>query len=381
MALGGAQRLLLDQATWFHSRGHRVLAAFIYDKEGLQQSWSKQLGFQLLTLSSVGPSAGALGKTVGLIGGLVRLWSLLRRERPDVMVTFTYDSNILALPVAWLTGTPARIATHHGIIEGFPRLAERFHAALVNAGVASVLVNVSRKVLEQAALAGIRRERMTVIPNGIPPGEPADSDRFDVRRELGIGTGQLLLLSVGRLVYQKGHEYLIQAVRAIVDQFPIVQVAICGEGPLHEQLQSQIERLSLGDHIHLLGNRMDVGRLLAGADGFVLPSRWEGLPVALLEAMERGLPVIATRVEGVEEVIQGRHQGLLVPPEDARALAAALKEMLSSEKLRREMGEGARARVREAYTVDIMCEKYLSLMQRLLAQRLPGHRLPSERVK
>lgn len=371
MALGGAQRLLLDQGRWFHAHGHRVEAAFLYDKEGLERLWQGGSDFPLRALSRT-KSSGAAGKGVGLLVGLFRLWGLLRKGKFDVVETFTYDSNLLALPLAWLAGVPVRIATHHGIIEGFPRLIERLHSGLVNAGLASILVNVSRKVLEQAAAAGIRREHMTVIPNGIPPSRSKRVHGPGARLELGIKKNEVLILSVGRLVYQKGHEYLIQAMQSLVQDFRQARIVICGEGPLRKQLEAQIDRLSLGGLVQLVGNRMDIDRILDGADIFALPSRWEGLPVALLEAMDSGLPVVATRVEGVEEVIHNGAHGLLVPPEDARALAEALRALLAAPNLRRRLGKAAQARMRESYTTDIMCEKYLALMQNLLQSRHPS---------
>jgi len=278
MALGGAQRLLLDQARWFDGHGHRVVAAFLYDKQGLAHEWSAGLGFPLLTLSSIGSSQNLFKKVGGAIAGLARLWSLLRGGRFDVVESFTYDSNLLALPLAWMAGGAVRIATHHGIIEGFPRLMERLHSGLVNVGIASILVNVSRKVLEQAAGAGIRREHMTVIPNGIPPGDGNRANDPALRHELGIRADETLIISVGRLVYQKGHEYLIQAMQDIVRAFPLAKTIIFGEGPLRGQLEAQIDRLAIADAVQLPGNRTDIERLLRSADIFVLPSRWKDCP-------------------------------------------------------------------------------------------------------
>ena len=341
MALGGAQRLLLDQAQWFHAHGHRVTAAFFYDKQALSKTWSAAAEYPLFTLTRIASSGGWAAKAMALLAAMASLWRLLRREKFDVVESFTYDSNLLALPLAWLAGVPVRIATHHGIIEGFPRVLERLHSSLVNIGLASILVNVSRKVLEQAAAAGIRREHMTVIPNGIPPAQLVLNQRPETRMELGLAQDGILVLSVGRLVYQKGHEYLIQAMPAVVRHFPAVQAVICGEGPLRSQLETQINRLDLEAHVHLLGNRMDIVRYLCAADIFVLPSRWEGLPVALLEAMAAGLPVVATRVEGVEEVVQGDDQGRLIPPEDARALTESVLALIRDPEGRRHMGVAA----------------------------------------
>jgi len=319
---------------------------------------------------------GFFARGCALIAGLLRLWTLLRRGRFDVIETFTYDSNLLALPLAWLAGVPVRIATHHGMIEGFPRAIERFHCWLVNIGIASVLVSVSKKALEQAAKAGTRRERMIVIQNGIVPSRANLAEVSMTRREIGLDDGDIFLLAVGRLVYQKGHEFLISAMTSVLTMFPRAKVVICGDGNLHKALEAQIARLRLVESVLLLGNRTDIDRFLSSANIFVLPSRWEGLPVSLLEAMGMGLPVIATRVEGVEEVVQDGVQGLLVPPEDSAALAAALGELIGQPELRQTMALAARKRIEESYTADIMCEKYLRVMLELMAT----HGTPAERA-
>ncbi|MFN2121626.1 MAG: glycosyltransferase, partial [Anaerolineales bacterium] len=311
MAIGGAQRVLLDQARWFRAHGHRVTAVFFYDKEGLHSAWQESAGMPLLTMTRL-RDQGLISKARALSQGLFRLWSLLRREHFDVVETFTYDSNLLALPLAWLAGVPVRIATHHGMIEGFPRALERLHWWLMNAGVASIVVSVSTKALEQAAKMGAERHRMIVIQNGIVPASPDHSSGNSIRAELRVAKDDVLLLSVGRLVYQKGHEFLVRAMPGILGRHPRVKAVICGEGTLRGALQAQIAELRLEDSVLLTGNRPDIGRFLNTADIFVLPSRWEGLPVALLEAMAVGLPVVATHVEGVEEVVQNGTQGLLV---------------------------------------------------------------------
>jgi glycosyltransferase involved in cell wall biosynthesis len=365
MAIGGAQRVLLDQARWFSAHGHRVTAVFFYDKEGLHGAWQQGTGLPLLTMTRL-EGQGLISKARALIQGILNLWRLLRRENFDVIETFTYDSNLLALPLAWLAGIPVRIATHHGMIEGFPPRLERLHAWLVNVGVATVLVSVSTKALEQAAKAGAKRERMIVVQNGIVPASPDRSSSNGVRHEMGVAEDDVLLLSVGRLVYQKGHEFLIRAMPSVLGRHPQAKAVICGEGTLRGALRAQIAELRLEDSVFLAGNRPDIDRFLNTADIFVLPSRWEGLPVALLEAMAVGLPVVATHVEGVEEVIENGDQGLLVPPEDAEALAAALIELIGGGEARRRMGDAARRRIKEFYTVDIMCGKYLRLMSDLM---------------
>jgi len=121
MAIGGAQRVLLDQARWFHERGHRVRVFFIYDKEGFHRKWQDVSDFPIHDLKAFQKDANIFRNWYWLFKGMFGLWGLIHRERFDVIETFTHDSNILGLPLAWMVGIPVRIATHHGTIDGFPR--------------------------------------------------------------------------------------------------------------------------------------------------------------------------------------------------------------------------------------------------------------------
>jgi glycosyltransferase involved in cell wall biosynthesis len=130
-------------------------------------------------------------------------------------------------------------------------------------------------------------------------------------------------------------------------------------------LESQIVALNLKDSVKLFGNRGDVIRFLAIADIFILPSRWEGLPIALLEAMSAGLPVVATSVEGVEEVVNPVEHGWLVPVEDSCAIAEAIIDLLRHPEKRRVMGLSSRRRIERDFSIDRMCNQYLDIMLRL----------------
>ena len=381
MATGGAQKVLLDQAHWFHQRGHKAFAVFIYDKEGLRSRYQAASDFPVIDLKAFQLGRGWMVNGILLVKGLFSLWGLLRREKIDVIETFTHDSNLLALPVAWLARVPVRIATHHGVIEGFPRWRERLHAWMVNHNIAHKLVTVSEKTRQIALAEGVKAERISVIQNGIAPLPFEGGRRFEactewrqwrhrsVREEIGIGVDDLFLLSVGRLCYQKAHEVLVSAMPAVLQEFPNAKVGICGDGVLRKNLETQIKALGLDDSVKLFGMQNNVAKFLFSADVFVLPSRWEGLPIALLEAMSAGLPVIATKVEGVDEVVtQGVH-GLFAPVDDADALAQVILQLLRDPPMRARMGSAAKQRVNEMYSLNRMGEQYLTLMLRLLRER------------
>lgn len=370
MAVGGAQRVLLDQASWFEARGHRVAAVFFYDKQGLQGRWQAGSGFPIHNLEAYNPNASSFRNFFLLLRGLFRYWILLRREHFDVVETFTPDSNLLGLPPAWLAGVPVRVATHHGMLKDIPRWREKAHTWIVNHNIANILVAVSAGARQRALKEGVAPDRVSLIPNGIVPVSSKDVDRPDIRKSIGVGEDDIFLISVGRLVYQKAHEFLIAAMPEVLKDAPNIQVGICGDGPLRSQLEMQIRSLGLAKSVKLLGTFDSVVNFLAAADIFVLPSRWEGLPMALLEAMNAGLPVVATRVEGVDEVVRDGEHGLLVPVEDAGALSQAILLLVHQPETRQRMGIAARQRIQRTYTTDRMCSQYLARFHRIYQSAL-----------
>ena len=362
MAIGGAQRGLFDQARWFHSHGCKVMVAFFYDKEDLHETWSHTVDFPVIDFE-VYERGDSLPRQAGrLLRGLWRLWLLLVRERFDVVETFTHDGNLLGLPLAWLRRVPVRLATHRGKIEAFPKWRQRLHNLLTNTGMASTLIAVSEQTRQLAIDEGVRPDRITVIPNGVTPLDTSSLNRGECRAALGLAQEDIFLLSIGRLTYQKGHEYLVQAMSQVIQRFPNARAGICGEGPLHAQLQSQIRELGLSDHVRLLGARADVSPILGSADIFVLPSRWEGLSRALMEAMAAGIPVIATRVDGIKDLITDGVHGLLVPSEDPGSLEASILQLLERPQMRKQMGAAAREHVLRVHSTDTMCQMHYDLI-------------------
>lgn len=363
MAVGGAQKLLLEQALWFQSHGHKVTVLFFYDRDNLHEKWTKTYPFEIYNLEAFDKKAGGLRSFPKLLIGLLKLWRILKQGKCDAVITFTHDSNLLGLPLAWLAGVRSRIGTHLGEIRGMSKWRDGLHTFLVNSGVIQTLVASSARTRINAIEVGVRSKRITTIYNAIMPFDVSNIDRETVREKLGLKVDEIFFLAVGRLVYEKGHEFLVQAMAEVAKKDSRAIAGICGAGPLHDQLLAQIETLNLQGRMRLLGQWDDIPELLAASDVFVLPSRWEGLPMALLEGMMAGLPVIATRVEGVDEVVQPGVHGLLVPLESPAELAQAILQLLRSPQDRRLMGGAARERVLNSYTTDRMCEAYLQVIE------------------
>lgn len=369
MAVGGAQKLLLEQAQWFYERGYHTTVVFFYDRDNLSEKWKQTHPFEIQNLEAFDKKAGGFRNAPTLLGGLLKLWRILKRGHFDAVIAFTHDSNLLGLPLAWLAGIPARVGTNLGEIRGMSKWRENLHMLLVNRGIIQMLVASSARTRNNSMAAGVDPQKITTIYNAIMPFDVSHIDRESARRKLGLQKDDIFFVAVGRLVYEKGHEFFINAMSQVAKEDARAVAGICGAGPLRDPLQTQIERLNLPERVKLLGQWDSIPELLAAADVFVLPSRWEGLPMALLEGMMAGLPVIATRVEGVDEVVQHGVQGLLVQPESSDELARAILQLLRSPQDRQRMGAAARERVLQSYTTDRMCEAYLRTIERIPGEK------------
>lgn len=238
----------------------------------------------------------------------------------------------------------------------------RQHAA----GVALVdrIVCVSGAVAASFASAGIAKDRLIVIRNGLWDRPPARS-RATVRAVLGADASQPLVLTAARFTPQKGHAVLIDALPVVLARHPALRVWLAGHGPLENDLRREVEKRGLGPVVHFLGQRGDVPDLLAAADLFVLPSRFEGLPLAALEAMAASRPVVATRVGGTDEAVLDGVTGRLVEPGDPEALGAAIAASLACPEMAARFGAAGRARFLGAFTASRMADETARLYDRL----------------
>jgi glycosyltransferase involved in cell wall biosynthesis len=231
--------------------------------------------------------------------------------------------------------------------------------------VVAVSADVRRSLLEDLHLDAAMARRFVVVPNGVvlPPLLPVES-RMELRSRYGVPREVPLILGAGRLTEQKDFATLVEAAAFLRKQRPDFRILVAGEGELRTSLQDRIAELALGDRMRLPGNVTGLGDLMQAADVFVLPSRWEGLPLVLLEALAAGLPVVATRIRGVTEVIQDGVQGRLVPPGDGAALAAVLEELLEDSRVRANLSQAGRRLVRDAYSFDRVAERLGDIYRR-----------------
>lgn len=233
---------------------------------------------------------------------------------------------------------------------------------MINSVITDRLVVVAQRVRDDAIAEGVRPDRIVEIANGVVLPRIGAGDTRRLRDILDVMETDQILLSVGRLRYQKAHSVLLRAFHRVLAQFPNTVMLIAGDGVLRTELEAEAEFLRIAERVKFLGVRHDIPELLSLADLFVFPSRFEGMPNAVLEAMSYGLSVIATAVQGVDEVIRQGENGLLVPLEDPLALSDAILRLLGDPAERRRLGVAARHTIENGYTVDNMCRQYEALL-------------------
>jgi glycosyltransferase involved in cell wall biosynthesis len=231
---------------------------------------------------------------------------------------------------------------HLPYLVSHPRKRRAYHSAIEDV---DRLIAVSDGLRWTYERIGVPPERFATVPDGVAPLARRMS-RKEARRALGLGPDQHVVLTIGRLTHMKGQWHLIDAVPDLAARFPGLTVVLLGDGPLRDSLAKRAAALGVVGNVCFPGHRPDARRLLAAADVFVLPPRHEGMPLVALEAMEAGLPVVASRVIGSTEVVDDGVTGALVRPGDPEALAAAIGRLLADTALHRRQGPQAGAGTR-----------------------------------
>jgi glycosyltransferase involved in cell wall biosynthesis len=304
------------------------------------------------------------------------LYSLLRNERVDVVHAHKFGSNVWGTLLGRLAGVPVVIGHEHGSAlprESLRRFLER---NLIVRG-ADALVAVSPAVRRDLIEAErVDPSKVVLVPSGIPA-RPLGSERA-LRDELGIQPADPVVGAVGGLRPEKGLDVLVEAAAALARRHPRLKVLIAGEGPERGRLQAKIEGLELQETVIMLGIRSDVPDVLAALDVAVLSSDYEGSPLALMEYMAAGKPVVASNVGGVPDMIEHEVSGLLVPPRDPPRLAAAIHRLLRDEQGAAEMGGRGRVRQRQEFDIEVMVRTVERLYEDLYARKR-GAELASRR--
>jgi len=361
MGMGGADSQLLSAARVMLARGHDVIIV------------------SLTPLGPMGEQARGLGiRTESLEmprglpdpRGLLRLARLVRAWRPDVVHSHMVHANLLARALRLIAPVPALVSTIHNIYEG-GRL--RMAAYRLTNGMVDHMTIVSQAAADRFIRDRIVPARLlTVVPNGVdteqirnvPPGT-----RPSLRRTLGV-EGRFVWLAVGRFEVAKDYPNMLRAFARVRERQPRAVLLLVGRGSLQEETEALVRELGLGEAVRFLGVRADVPLVMSAADGYVMSSAWEGMPMVLLEAAAAGLPIVATTVGGNHEVVLNEESGFLVPPRDHEALGAAMARLGELPEDRRlEMGRRGQQHIRSHYGLDRVAERWEEIYRHVLARR------------
>lgn len=301
------------------------------------------------------------------------LKDLLERERFDLVHTHTPVGSVLTRLAARgvrREGATKLAYTAHGFhfYQGAPVVnwALWYPVERVTAHMTDLLITINREDYARARAFAPRDCQVEYVPGvgiDLAPFERARADvalRERKRAELGCASGEFLVLSVGDLIHRKHQEAVIGALPLMAEAgFDNVRLAICGSGPLEEKLRAQAAELGVSDRVSLLGFRNDIAELLAAADALAFPSFQEGLPVAVMEAMAAGTPVVASRIRGIDpDLIEDGRNGLLLETNDAAGVSHALERLIENPDLASRLGAQAHCDARRFAVEGVVDEVF-----------------------
>ncbi len=297
-----------------------------------------------------------------------RLYRLFRDARPHIIQTHNWGTLLEGVSSGKVAGVPIIIHAEHGTVEERKRniVIQRW----VWKHIDQVLGVSEAHRMKLAQVIGFPLNKIKIIGNGIDLNRfSVQGDKARIRGQLGLPLEGCYIGAVGGLRPVKDHALLLRAMAKLMGRSEALRLVVSGGGPLADTLQSQALSLGIQGRTHFLGARDDIHNILNTLDIFVLPSKSEAMPLSLLEAMACGLPVVASAVGGIPEMVENGQTGMLVPPKDETALVAALERLIANEKERTAMGIAARQAVEKRYGLEAMVKEYEALYDLLSGEK------------
>ena len=356
--IGGAENHVLTLARTFDRDRYRV--AVVCPRPGPLVDALREQRIPVHLIEMVKPAAD--DEYEPLLPALWALYALFRRWRPDVVHSHLYPAHLHATLAGQLAGVPALISTAHTLIV---RPGDPWLLGLTRGRV----IAVSQAAKALLVGAGVPPGRVRVIYNGIEPRYFEDQTEAArrIRQELGIAADAPVVGMIARLSPEKGHDVFLQVAREVAARRPDARFLVVGAGPLSAELQQLSAALGLAEQVIFTGARRDVTALNHVIDVFLLPSREEALPLAVLEAMAAERPVVATAVGGVPEVVVDGETGFLCQPGERAPLARAVLALLERPELRAALGRRGRRRAASRFGVERMVQETARYYQATIA--------------
>ncbi len=367
---GGAQDNTILTAE--HSKRHGYDATLACAPEPGRVEDVRRKGIQVITIPEFRREISPINDVIAL----VKLYRLIKRDEFHIVHTHTSKAGILGRLAAKMAGTPIIIHTPHGtfyhpIFFGpyalwcfghLDRFASRFTDRII-----TLYQDEAGSYLERG-IAG--NEKFTVIPSGVDteefPGHRIDKDKK--KEELGLPKDVPIVGMAARLSPEKGHGVCLHAFLQVIETFPGALLLVVGQGALEDDIRKKISQLGLDASVVMLGLRTDISEIIQVLDVAVHPSIMDALPRSVVEDMFCRIPVVASAVGGIPEIVKHEESGLLVPPGDAAALAQAITRLLKDEGLRVRLADEAYRRIRQTHSLHAMIEKIFLLYDELLLE-------------
>lgn len=326
----------------------------------LSNSWD---GAVRMRLTNAKVRVIIVGKGALLCGwGPLKIYRQLRYGNYEVVVTMLFVSDVLGRTIGHLSGISKVISTIRARNIGYS-FWQLFLLRRSMKWADRVVLN-SREVVDFAVqMEGVDPCKIAIIPNGIDSrvfGKKEDCSRLPLRFELGISADAILIGSIGRLHKQKGYDVLLTALSHV--KYQNWHLILIGIGPEKDRLQKQAGHLRISERVHFLGYRNDIPFILGMLDLYVQPSRFEGMPNALMEAMAAGLPVIACQVDGIAELLPNQLLGWRIPPDDAEKLSSAIQEACEKRLQAALRGQNARRWIEKNFSVNHMIQEWNNIL-------------------
>jgi len=356
----GAERVLLELAVHSKSQGLNVTIGVFENSQNPNlelANCAEKFGFEV----QIFPCSGRFDKkTIRMIKDYID------KAGVQILHSHNYKSNFYARRA--LSNNNVRwVVTNHGRRFGPKLLLYNLLDAFI-VRRADKIIAVSEEIAKKMKLAGIAKGKICLIENGVNLEMfTTNSSSQAIKESLGIKKEVLVVGAVGSLTREKGHLYLLTAVPKVAQRFPEVIFLLVGDGRERSNLERMVFKLGIEDKVIFAGMRRDIPEILSILDVFVLPSLNEGLPIALLEAQAARVPVVATRVGAIPDVVKDGVTGILIPAEDPEAITRAIVRVLSDRKSACNMAQKGFERVCDNFSSEKMADKYIALYKELLS--------------
>ena len=360
---GGTQKVMFSLASYLKSKGSNVVIVTMYSSETMIQLFQKKYGVSIYNLRMKDSLIDSYN-IFKIIRGCIRLYRIIRSKNINVIQTFGIYSNIIGIPIAYISKVDHRLGSHRNPPYIYSKHIRLLDKIICKSRLTSKLLCVSNEIKNYCInKQSIDINKVLLIPNGVEinNNKLSVNEIQKLKAELQISSKQTIITTVARFTEQKNYIMYIDVIKSISNMIPNILFLFVGNGRLQTKIKEQIDLLDLSNSILIINNCYDVRKILLISDIFVLPSKWEGMSNALLEAMSVGLPTISFDICPNKELIIDNETGVLAESFDSNSLEEKLYTLLNDSKLREKIRNNSMSFIKKSYSDKIIFSTYYKL--------------------